>query len=90
MTPPESTTNPTAGARYRPPDVRRQQILDAAALLARTDGLDNTSIANVAEAAGLAKGSIYLHFESRQDLIAALQSQVWAEMIEIPPPDIGR
>lgn len=71
-------------ARYRPPDVRRQQILDAAAMLAKTDGLERTSIARVAEAAGLAKGSIYLHFESRQELISALQAQVWAEMIDTP------
>lgn len=84
MTAAKNTANSATEGRYRPPDVRRQQILDAAAQLARTDGLDNTSIADVAEAAGLAKGSIYLHFESRQDLIAALQSQVWAEMIETP------
>lgn len=71
-------------ARYRPPEVRRQQILDAAALLARSDGLDGTSIAKVAEVAGVAKGSIYLHFRSRQELIAALQAQVWGQMIETP------
>lgn len=72
------------GARYRPPEVRRQQILDAAAQLATTDGLEATSIARVAEAAGVAKGSIYLHFESRDDLIGALQTQVWTEMMETP------
>ncbi len=64
--------------------MRRQQILDAAARLATTDGLEATSIAKVAEAAGVAKGSIYLHFESRDDLIGALQAQVWTEMMEAP------
>lgn len=71
-------------ARYRPPEVRRQQILEAAARLAAADGLEDTSIANVAKAAGVAKGSIYLHFESRDDLIAALQAHVWTEMMETP------
>lgn len=82
---PMATTadNPTE-ARYRPPEERRQQILDAAARLATTDGLEGTSIAKVAEAAGVAKGSIYLHFESRDDLIGALQAQVWTEMMETP------
>jgi len=80
----ESNTKGTAGARYLPAEVRRQQILDAAARLATTDGLEGTSIAKVAEAAGVAKGSIYLHFESRDDLIGALQAQVWSEMMETP------
>jgi len=71
-------------ARYRPAEVRRQQILDAAAQLATSDGLEDTSIARVAAAAGVAKGSIYLHFASRDELIAALQAQVWAEMMEEP------
>lgn len=71
-------------ARYQPPAVRRRQILSAAAQLASTDGLEGTSIAKVAETAGVAKGSIYLHFESRDDLIDGLQAQVWAEMMEAP------
>lgn len=79
-----TTPDDITEARYRPPEVRRQQILDAAARLATTDGLEETSIAKVAEAAGVAKGSIYLHFESRDDLIGALQAQVWTEMMEKP------
>lgn len=85
----EGTTEASIEARYRPPDVRRQQILDAAAQLAATDGLENTSIATVAEAAGVAKGSIYLHFESRQNLISALQTRVWTEMIDTPRQIVG-
>ena len=70
--------------RSQPSHVRRQQILSAAARLAAEDGLEGTSIATVAETAGVAKGSIYLHFASRDDLIEALQAQVWAEMMEAP------
>ena len=79
-----TTSNEASEARYLPADVRRTQILDAAAELATTTGLDNTSIADVAKKAGLAKGSIYLHFESRQELISALQARVWSEMMEHP------
>ncbi len=79
-----TTADSPTEARYRPPEVRRQQILDAAARLATTDGLEATSIAQVAEAAGVAKGSIYLHFASRDDLIGALQTQVWTQMMETP------
>lgn len=70
--------------RFQSPDVRRRQILDAAAHLAVAEGLDNASIAKVAAAAGLAKGSIYLHFASRQDLLAALQADLWDRMLRHP------
>lgn len=73
-----------AEPRYLPAEVRRQQILDAVAALAISEGLDNTSIAKVAAEAGVAKGAIYLHFASRGELIAGLQSRVWAQMMEQP------
>ena len=64
--------------------MRRRQILDAAARLAVDEGLENTSIAKVAEAAGIAKGSIYLRYESRQQLLADLQADLWRQMLERP------
>jgi len=79
-----STAEGSGNTRYQPPEVRRRQILSAAAQLATTDGLEATSIAKVAETAGVAKGSIYLHFASRDDLVDALQAQVWAQMMETP------
>ncbi|MGH1489875.1 MAG: TetR/AcrR family transcriptional regulator [Acidimicrobiales bacterium] len=81
MTP--SPKTPPEG-RFQSPEVRRRQILDAAARMAVEEGLENTSIAKVAQAAGIAKGSIYLHFESRQDLLAGLQADLWAQMLERP------
>lgn len=87
VTPPTSTplssTTPSEG-RFQSPEVRRRQILDAAARLAVEEGLENTSIAKVAEEAGIAKGSIYLQFESRQDLLAGLQADLWRQMLERP------
>ncbi len=77
-------SEPTTEARYLPSDVRRRQILDAAARLAVEEGLEGTSIARVAEAAGVAKGSIYLHFDSRQQLLAGLQADLWQRMLEKP------
>ena len=74
---------PTPG-RFQSPETRRRQILDAAARLAVSDGLENTSIAKVAAAAGIAKGSIYLHFASRQDLVAGLQGDLWSQMLGEP------
>jgi AcrR family transcriptional regulator len=64
--------------------VRRRQILDAAARLAVEKGLENTSVEQVAQAAGIAKGSIYLHYKSRQDLLAGLQADLWRQILERP------
>jgi AcrR family transcriptional regulator len=61
--------------RTRSPDVRRRQLLDAAERVLLDRGLANTTIAEVADAAGVAKGTVYLYFLSKSDLLAALRSR---------------
>ena len=61
--------------RRQPPATRRQAILDAAASLLVTNGLAATSVDAVAQRAGIAKGTVYLYFASRSDLLAALKSR---------------
>ena len=51
---------------------REQRILDAAAELLLRYGYDKTTISDVAKTAGVSKGAIYLHFESREALFDAL------------------
>ncbi len=85
MTPPDAEQP----GRFQPPAVRRRQILDALARLAVSDGIDNVSIARVAEEAGIAKGSIYLHYGSRNELIAALQADLWERMLDEPDAIVG-
>lgn len=70
--------------RFQPAEVRRRQILDALARLAISEGLDNVTIARVASDAGIAKGSIYLHYQSRAELVAALQADIWERMLAHP------
>src|SRR3974390_3442013 len=61
--------------RRQPPATRRKAILDAAASLLVANGLAGTSVDSVAPRAGIAKGTVYLYFESRPDLLAALRSR---------------
>ena len=61
--------------RRQPPAARRQAILDAAASLLAAHGLAGTSVDAVAQQAGIAKGTVYLYFASRSDLLAALRSR---------------
>jgi AcrR family transcriptional regulator len=50
----------------------RQRILDAATEIAGERGYDGTSVALVSERSGLPASSIYWHFESKDQLIAAV------------------
>lgn len=78
-----------ASGRFQPPEVRQRQILDATSKLALEHGLDEVSIAQVAAEAGIAKGSIYLHYSSRNDLIDALRADLWHQMLDKPHMILG-
>lgn len=50
-------------------ELKRKQILDAAAKVLALRGYAGTMLSEVAEAAGTQPGSLYYHFESREELI---------------------
>ncbi len=71
---------------------REQRILDAAAELIIHYGYDKTSVSDIAEAAGISKGAIYLHFASKDELFEALlyrevvtYGESWFARIEADP-----
>lgn len=51
---------------------REERILNAAAELIIRYGYDKTTVDEIAQAAGVSKGTIYLHFKSKEDLFEAL------------------
>ena len=53
-------------------EARREALLDAAECLLDADPTRVPSVAEVAEAAGLAKGTVYLYFASKERLLLAL------------------
>jgi AcrR family transcriptional regulator len=59
---------------------RRDHILDAADELLRHYGRQKTTIADIARAAGVAVGSVYLEFETKDALVAALSERYYAAM----------
>ena len=56
----------------RQPAVRPQQILEAAFRVFGTHGLHRATLDDVAAAAGITKGTIYLYFPSKADLFTAM------------------
>jgi len=63
------------------PDVRDEripQIIDAAAQVFARDGIDGANMADIAEAAGVSKATIYHYFASKEEVIAALVNRVFS------------
>src|SRR5690349_14847323 len=57
-------------------DRRRTQILDAAARVLADRGYHRTTVRDIAREAGIADGTIYLYFSSKQELLLALIAQL--------------
>nr|WP_300149657.1 TetR/AcrR family transcriptional regulator [Propionicimonas sp.] len=63
------------GARTRitkDPDVRRDELLDIALQLCRSDGFEAMSVEQVTRAAGVAKGTFYHYFASKDAMLEEL------------------
>jgi AcrR family transcriptional regulator len=59
----------------RSPEDRRQSILDAAVRVLKTKGPGDATVSDITEAAGVAKGTFYLYFDSKEHLFAALRER---------------
>jgi TetR/AcrR family acrAB operon transcriptional repressor len=56
--------------------VTRSRILDAAECLFQRHGVSQTSLQDIAQAAGVTRGAIYWHFEGKADLFNAMLTRV--------------
>jgi AcrR family transcriptional regulator len=85
---------PTASvAREQRKTARREAILAAAQSVFARKGFDGATIADIARAAGVASGTVYLYYESKIELFAALNARLWEVVISamrdaIAPPDV--
>jgi AcrR family transcriptional regulator len=78
-------------------DARRRQILDGAALCFARNGFHATSMQDVLKEVDLSAGAVYRYFSGKDELIAAIVSEVLGEVREAfeaaaeqsppPPPD---
>jgi AcrR family transcriptional regulator len=63
------------------PEVRRAEILQAASELFEEIGYESTSVDSIVRSAGIAKGTFYYYFKSKDEVLAALAQQLCAEMV---------
>ncbi|WP_280317087.1 TetR/AcrR family transcriptional regulator [Nocardia wallacei] len=61
--------------RTKPPAQRRGELLDAAEQLLVNKGVDAFTVDDVTVSAGVAKGTFYLHFSNKADLLNALRDR---------------
>ncbi len=73
-------------------DERQQQILNAAAAVIVRLGYDKTTMNDIADEAGVSRGTVYLYFKGKEELFEALlyreymqYAQTWLEQIEADP-----
>ena len=60
----------------KPPEERREDILDAAVRTFADRGIAGATIAEIARDAGVAKGTFYLYFDSKEQLVGALKERM--------------
>jgi AcrR family transcriptional regulator len=76
------TSDVTTTARRRPKGDKRARtraaLLEAARQLVREKGHERTTLAEVAQRAGMTSGAIYGNFRNRDDLFMALATTYWA------------
>lgn len=65
-------------------------ILAAARKLFASDGFDATSIDDIAAKAGVAKGAVYHHFDSKEEIFTRVLEDVQAEIATLPVPAATR
>jgi AcrR family transcriptional regulator len=73
----EVEQEPTLGADAS----KRQAIVQAARTMFTTDGYEATTMAKVAQRAGVAVGTVYLYFQNKNDLLSAVKSDWEAEVL---------
>ena len=70
---------------------REDSILTAAEILLRQSGYDAMTMQAVATAAGLAKGTLYLYFTSRESLVLAVHGRLfdrWIDRFVVHRPEL--
>lgn len=65
------------------PKQRRKEILEAAGELIRSQGYDNTTVEAIIQKAGVAKGTFYYYFKSKEDILDALVQSMVNEVCEV-------
>ena len=62
-------------------DARKKEILDIAEQLFASNGFDNTSTNDIINAVGIARGTLYHHFTSKEDILDSVIDRINEELM---------
>jgi AcrR family transcriptional regulator len=68
--------------RTKPPEERREDLMNAAQRLFLENGVGNTTVDQIAAGAKIAKGTFYLYFSSKEEVLAALREGFVEDYLE--------
>ncbi len=69
--------------RRLPPEERRKQIVEAVLDVVSEHGIAGTTVARIAEAANVSEGTLYVYFQSREEMMAAALDRIFERMADI-------
>jgi AcrR family transcriptional regulator len=69
--------------RRLPPDERRRQIVEAVNHVVAEQGVESTTVARIAAAAGVSEGTLYVYFSSRQEMLMAALDRLFEQMADL-------
>jgi TetR/AcrR family fatty acid metabolism transcriptional regulator len=69
---------------------KRQQIIDAAVRVFARNGYYNSRVSDIAREAGIASGTIYLYFETKDEILVALFREKMADWVAHVRREIAR
>ncbi len=78
----DDSAHRTAPSRTKPAEVRLDELMGAAQALFLEKGVEATTISEITEAAGVAKGTFYVYFPSKQEMLVALGERYVREFVE--------
>ena len=72
-----ATPRHTARARI---EAKESSILDAAEAIFAEAGFDGAKVSDIARAASVAEGTVYLYYKNKQDLLAGVVGRFWTQL----------
>ena len=61
---------------------RREEILDASEKLFAAKGFDNTTTGDILDAVGIARGTLYYHFKSKEDILDGVIQRITDQLMQ--------
>jgi AcrR family transcriptional regulator len=69
------------------PEERKAELIDAAERLFLEKGYDSTAVGDIVKAVGVAQGTFYYHFKSKEDILGAIIISETVSRTDLTPPE---